>query len=190
MNDEVWLKLAKRVNGEARQPDVDAVVITHGTDTMEEAGYFLSLVIKTQKPIVMVGSMRPATSISADGPMNLYEAVAAAATSGSEGARGAGRPERSNPFRAGGRESATPPLWTPLSSKPRTRGTCQWIGGDVLRQASDDVWRKRRVLDRRHHCAAEVESFMLTRIWGVTSSTWRSGTGPKALSLPGLATGT
>ena len=85
MNDEIWLKLAKRVNELARRPDVDAVVITHGTDTMEETGYFLSLVIKTQKPIVMVGSMRPATSISADGPMNLYEGVAAAASSEASG---------------------------------------------------------------------------------------------------------
>lgn len=79
MNNEVWLKLAKRVNELVKRPDVDAVVITHGTDTMEETSYFLSLVVRTQKPIVMVGSMRPATSLSADGPMNLYEAVAVAA---------------------------------------------------------------------------------------------------------------
>jgi L-asparaginase len=79
MNDEVWLKLGKRVSDLVKQPDVDAVVITHGTDTMEETGYFLSLVVKTQKPIVMVGSMRPATSLSGDGPMNLYGAVAVAA---------------------------------------------------------------------------------------------------------------
>jgi L-asparaginase len=82
MNDEVWLKLARRVRGLVAQPDVDAVVITHGTDTMEETGYFLSLVVRTQKPIVMVGSMRPATSLGADGPMNLYEAVAVAANPG------------------------------------------------------------------------------------------------------------
>jgi L-asparaginase len=79
MNDEVWLKLARRVGELVRQSDVDAIVITHGTDTMEETGYFLSLVLKTQKPIVMAGSMRPATSLSADGPMNLSEAVAVAA---------------------------------------------------------------------------------------------------------------
>jgi L-asparaginase len=78
MNNEIWLKLARRVNELVSEPDVDAVIITHGTDTMEETGYFLSLVIKTQKPIVMVGSIRPATSISADGPMNLFEGVATA----------------------------------------------------------------------------------------------------------------
>jgi L-asparaginase len=78
MNDQVWLKLAKRVNEVLAMPDVDAVVITHGTDTMEETAYFLSLVTKSDKPVVLVGSMRPATAVSADGPANLYNGVAAA----------------------------------------------------------------------------------------------------------------
>jgi L-asparaginase len=78
MNNEVWLKLARRVN-EVLKGDTDGVVITHGTDTMEETAYFLSLVVKSDKPVVLVGSMRPATAISADGPANLYNAVALAA---------------------------------------------------------------------------------------------------------------
>jgi L-asparaginase len=78
MNDEVWLKLAKRLNEVLAQPDVTAVVITHGTDTMEETGYFLSLVTRSTKPVVMVGSMRPATGTSADGPANIYNAVSVA----------------------------------------------------------------------------------------------------------------
>jgi len=78
MNHEVWLKLAKRVN-EVLKGNTDGVVITHGTDTMEETAYFLSLVLKSDKPVVLVGSMRPATAIGADGPANLYDAVALAA---------------------------------------------------------------------------------------------------------------
>ena len=65
MNDEVWLKLAKRLNEVLAQSDVDGVVITHGTDTLEETSYFLDLIVKSDKPVVMVGSMRPATSMSA-----------------------------------------------------------------------------------------------------------------------------
>jgi len=79
MNDEVWLKLAKRVNESLASADVDGVLITHGTDTLEETSYFLTLVVKSDKPVVMVGSMRPATAISADGPGNIYNGVAVAA---------------------------------------------------------------------------------------------------------------
>jgi len=84
MNHEVWLKLAARVNA-VLKGDQDGVVITHGTDTMEETAYFLSLVVKSDKPVVLVGSMRPATATSADGPANLYNAVALAASSEAKG---------------------------------------------------------------------------------------------------------
>jgi L-asparaginase len=79
MNDEVWLKLARRVNEIAAMPDVAGIVITHGTDTIEETGYFLNLVVKTRKPVVMTAAMRPSTALSADGPLNFYNAVAVAA---------------------------------------------------------------------------------------------------------------
>ena len=75
MSDEIWLKLAKRVNEVLKSPDTDGILITHGTDTLEETAYFLSLVTKSDKPVVMVGSMRPATAISADGPGNIYGGV-------------------------------------------------------------------------------------------------------------------
>ena len=61
------------------QSDVDGVAITHGTDTMEETAYFLNLVVKSDKPVVLTGSMRPSTSLSADGPLNIYNAVGVAA---------------------------------------------------------------------------------------------------------------
>src|SRR6266480_4557756 len=85
MNNEVWLKLAARVNELLSESETDGIVITHGTDTMEETGYFLSLVVKSDKPVVLVGSMRPATAISADGNMNLYNAVALAANPAARG---------------------------------------------------------------------------------------------------------
>ncbi|MDR1761006.1 MAG: type II asparaginase, partial [Bacteroidales bacterium] len=85
MNDEVWLKLAKRVNQLLNQADVDAVVITHGTDTQEETAYFLNLTVKSDKPVVLVGSMRPSTAISADGPRNIYNAVSCAVDKSSKG---------------------------------------------------------------------------------------------------------
>lgn len=83
MQEEIWLRLAKRVHEVAKRKDVDAIVITHGTDTMEETAYFLQKVLHTDKPVVLTGAMRPATAISADGPMNLWEAVRTASDKGS-----------------------------------------------------------------------------------------------------------
>ncbi|MHB1947622.1 MAG: asparaginase [Gammaproteobacteria bacterium] len=70
-----WLTLAKKVNQLLQEPHVKGVVITHGTDTLEETAYFLDLVIKSKKPVVLVGSMRAASSLSPDGPLNLFNAV-------------------------------------------------------------------------------------------------------------------
>jgi L-asparaginase len=79
MSYDILLKVAKRINELTKSSDVDGIVITHGTDTMEESAFFLNLTVKTDKPVVMVGSMRPSTAVSADGPLNLYNAVGVAA---------------------------------------------------------------------------------------------------------------
>ncbi len=85
MNDEVWLKLARRINELTAMKDVDGIVITHGTDTIEETGFFLNLVVKSRKPVVLTAAMRPSTALSADGPLNFYNAVAVAANKDAAG---------------------------------------------------------------------------------------------------------
>lgn len=85
MSFDIMLKLAKRINELMKQSDVDGFVVTHGTDTMEETAFFLNLVVKGDKPVVMVGSMRPSTAVSADGPLNLYNAVGVAVDPNAKG---------------------------------------------------------------------------------------------------------
>ncbi|RNL86297.1 type II asparaginase [Sinomicrobium pectinilyticum] len=87
MTVDIWIKLNKRINEIFKNQEADGIVITHGTDTQEETAYFLSLTVRYDNPVVITGSMRPATGISADGPKNLYDAVVVAA---SEKAQGAG----------------------------------------------------------------------------------------------------
>ena len=78
--NDALLALAKRVSTLVKQDNVDGIVITHGTDTLEETAYFLTLTVHTDKPIVLVGSMRPSTALSADGALNLLNAVNVAAS--------------------------------------------------------------------------------------------------------------
>ncbi|MFZ3121688.1 MAG: asparaginase [Variovorax sp.] len=87
MTNDNLMTLARRVSALSKQGDVDGIVITHGTDTLEETAYFLTLTVHTAKPIVVVGSMRPGTALSADGALNLYDAVSVA---GSKDAVGKG----------------------------------------------------------------------------------------------------
>ena len=85
MSVKIWLDLANRINTLLAQSDVDGIVITHGTDTQEETAYFLNLTVKSDKPVVLTGSMRPSTALSAEGPLNLYNAVALAANPDAKG---------------------------------------------------------------------------------------------------------
>lgn len=80
-----WLTLARRINQLAEEGEADGFVITHGTNTLEETAYFLHLTVKTDRPVVLTGSMRPATANSADGAQNLYEAIAVAASGEARG---------------------------------------------------------------------------------------------------------
>ncbi|HMZ30600.1 MAG TPA: asparaginase, partial [Thauera aminoaromatica] len=75
MTPQHWLVLSRRVQRLMDDPAVDGIVITHGTDTLEETACFLNVTVATTKPVVMTAAMRPATALSADGPLNLYQAV-------------------------------------------------------------------------------------------------------------------
>src|SRR6187399_915964 len=85
MTIDIWKKLAVRINEIFKNNEADGIVITHGTDTQEETAYFLDLVVPSEMPVVLTGSMRPATAISADGPKNLYDAITVAINPKSKG---------------------------------------------------------------------------------------------------------
>jgi len=80
MAPALWATLCARVNALLAQDDIDGIVITHGTDTLEETAYLLHLTVKSEKPVVLTAAMRPATALSADGPLNLLNAVTVAAS--------------------------------------------------------------------------------------------------------------
>ena len=82
---DIMLTLAKRINELLAKPEVHGIVVTHGTDTMEETAFFLNLAVKSDKPVVLVGSMRPSTAVSADGPLNIFDAVAVAGDPNAKG---------------------------------------------------------------------------------------------------------
>ncbi|KAF4337102.1 asparaginase 3 [Fusarium beomiforme] len=87
MTSDMLQALAKQIQEDLDSPFTQGAVVTHGTDTLDESAFFLDLTIQSDKPVVVTGSMRPATAISADGPMNLLSSVTLAAT---ENARGRG----------------------------------------------------------------------------------------------------
>ena len=85
MSFAVWTALASRVQHHLSQPDVQGVVITHGTDTLEETAYFLQRVLNPTKPVVLTCAMRPASSLGADGPQNILDALTVAKFPGAQG---------------------------------------------------------------------------------------------------------
>ena len=88
VNSKIWIALANRIQAVCERGDVDGVVVMHGTDTMEETAFFLSLVLDVEKPVVLTGAMRPATSLAPDGPANLCFAVGIAAGCNGAACRG------------------------------------------------------------------------------------------------------
>ncbi|GGD52012.1 asparaginase [Caballeronia grimmiae] len=85
MSHALWTTLAQRIDALAAQDDIAGIVVTHGTDTLEETAYLLHLTVKTAKPVVLTAAMRPSSALSADGPLNLLNAVTVAACAQAKG---------------------------------------------------------------------------------------------------------
>ena len=176
MNDEVWLKLASRVNELAAMSDVAGIVITHGTDTIEETAYFLNLVVKSRKPVVLTAAMRPSTALSADGPLNFFNAVAVAAN---KDASGRGVLVVVNDWIHGASsltKTSTTAVQTFLSPVRGLIGTVAYGEVEFYRGPVGRNTRELGVLARRCHdaCRASTSSWP-TRTWTARSSTprWR-----------------
>ncbi|HEY6825591.1 MAG TPA: type II asparaginase [Gemmatimonadaceae bacterium] len=189
MNDEVWIKLATRVNELLAMPDVTGVVITHGTDTIEETAYFLNLVTKSDKPVVMTASMRPSTALSADGPLNYYNAVAVAAD---PNAKGRGVLVVVNDWIHGAASltktstTAVQTFMSPLSGLIGTiaYGTPEWYRGPVGKHglSSDFSVDKNTVLPR-------VDIIMATENMDGTLINAAAAAGAKGIVIAGVGNG-
>lgn len=186
-NDNL-LVLGKRVAALAKQDDVDGIVITHGTDTAEETAYFLNLVVHTEKPIVVVGSMRPSTSMSADGMLNLYNAVSVA---GSKDARSKGVLMTMNDEIISGRDV------TKLTNVKVEAFKSPWGSLGMIVEGKN-YWF--RLLDKRHTIKSEfdiekISSLPLVEIayagGNVSDTAYRAfaGTGAKAIIHAGPGNG-
>ena len=144
MDFAVWSALAQRCTHWLAQDDVAGLVITHGTDTMEETAFFLQSVLAPARPVVLTGAMRPATSTAADGPQNLADAVAVAATEGARGVcvvfagtvHGAGDVAKTHTYRPDAYDSGDA---GPIAriEEGRLRLLRAWPADPILRAAAD-----------------------------------------------------
>jgi L-asparaginase len=185
MNDAVWLKLANRVNALAAMPDVDGIVITHGTDTIEETAYFLNLVVKSNKPVVMTAAMRPATALSADGPLNFFNAVAVA---GSKEAAGKGVLVVINDWIHGAAsltKTSTTAVQTFMSPLSGLIGTVAYGKTEFYR---DPIGK--HTVGSEFSLAGVAASSWPTRTWTARSSTRRRRPARRGSSWPASATAT
>ncbi|HEX6706508.1 MAG TPA: asparaginase [Albitalea sp.] len=139
MTHAAWRELAARCAHHLGRRDVAGVVVTHGTDTLEETAWFLHRVLAPAKPLVLTGAMRPATALQSDGPQNLFDAVTVARTPGARGVlgvlggqvHGARELRKTHPYRIDAFDSgdAGPIAWV---EEGRLRRIRDWPAGDPI----------------------------------------------------------
>jgi L-asparaginase len=189
----IWQRLAQRCAHWLAQPDVAGIVVTHGTDTMEETAFFLQAVLAPAKPIVLTGAMRPATSAAPDGPQNIADAVAVAATQGAQGVtivfagtvHGPSDAQKVHPYRLDAFSSGDA---GPIAQveEGRVRLLRAWPQGPVLRAAASlpDAAQWPRVEIVMSHAGASgaiVEALVHSGVRGIVVATTGNGTVHHAL---------
>jgi len=123
--DKDWLDLVRKIHSIFDSEEADGIVITHGTNTLEETAYFLNLTLKTDKPVVIVGSMRPSSAVSADGYLNVLNAVRVAADPQSRGPRLPRRDERYDLQRQGCHQELDVPRRSVPVARPGAARLCR-----------------------------------------------------------------
>lgn len=193
MDFATWQRLAQRCAHWLAQPAVAGVVVTHGTDTMEETAFFLQAVLAPGKPVVLTGAMRPATSAAPDGPQNLADAIAVAATPGAQGVtvvfagtvHGPQDVQKVHPYRTDAFSSGDAGALA-FVEEGRVRQLRDWPQGPVLRAAASlpDASRwpgVEIVLSHAGASGATVDALVEAGVRGIVVGTTGNGTVHHAL---------
>jgi L-asparaginase len=197
MNFAVWQTLAQRCQHYLQQAQVQGIVITHGTDTLEETAWFLHLALAAHKPVILTCAMRPATALFADGPQNLRDALAVAASAGAQGVvtvcagtiHSAQRVQKVHPYRLDAFDSgdAGPLGWVeegrirlaqpwPLASHTSTDN-----GADIWLQCANDWPRVEIIFSHAGASAATVDALVASGVQGLVVAASGNGTIHQAL---------
>lgn len=188
MDFAVWTRLAQRCAHWLAQDTVAGLVVTHGTDTMEETAFFLQSVLAPRKPVVLTGAMRPATSVAADGPQNIADAIAVAAAPGAHGACVAFAGNVHGAFEVAKVHAYRVDAFASIDAGPlarveegRVRSLRPWPVGQVLREAAalppPDRWpRVEIVVNHAGADGAVVRALLAQGVDGIVVAGTGNGT--------------